>query len=463
MSDERPPTPPSARAAWTLRARVTALAMAVAALVAVIGGVLSVQFVRASLEDQARARLSVVLGSLAEREGTVDETAAELDAEGILWAVVSAEGGVRGSAARYVESGMAESLSAGIPVSATVRKWAAPVVLEGVPVGDGGLILATAEEEINAASRALVWRIVAALLIGVAVAGAAGAWFASRVSGPLALTARAADAMAGGRRAVPMPASTIPEVSAIGAALTALDHSLATSEGRQREFLLSISHELRTPLTAIRGYAEGLADGTFHGDAVRRAGGILEAETARLHRFVDDLLELARLEVDDFNLDVSSVIVTDLLRSARDVWEATASRDRITIDLDLDSSALDLRIEVDPRRLRQIIDGLIENALRVAPAGSVLTLGLQGGDAPAVTVRDMGPGLTDDDLARAFDRRALADRYRDSRPVGSGLGLSIADRLAKRLGLRLEAGRPAGHPGTTMTVYLDPRRPHGGA
>jgi two-component system sensor histidine kinase BaeS len=458
--DPSAPRTRPARAGWSLRARITALVIAVAALVALIGGLLSVQFVRTSLEDQAREQLHTSLAALADRDDLfAGDAVADLVDAGILWAVVPADGAVRGPAARYVDDAMAQALRAGNPVSDTVRVWRAPVMLEGVPVGGGGLVLATAEGQINTATRELVWRIVAALTIGVLVAVAAGAWFARRVSGPLTRTARAADRIARGERGVTLlPDGTIPELSAVTDALTALDRSLTASEGRQREFLLSISHELRTPLTAIRGYAEGLADGTFHGDSAIRAGAILQTETARLHRFVDDLLELARLEADDFTLDIHPTAPAELLLSTRDAWNATAAQHDIAIEVRFDRAAADLHIDVDARRVRQIIDGLVENALRVTPAGSTLTLELTAGAEPAIAVCDRGPGLTDVDLAHAFDRGVLAERYRGARPVGSGLGLSIGHRLAARLDLRLEAERPPSGPGTIMTIYLP--RPH---
>ncbi|WP_292831206.1 HAMP domain-containing sensor histidine kinase [Microbacterium sp.] len=455
-----PADPPAsrARAGWGLRARITALVVAVAALVALIGGLLSVQFVRTALEGQAREQLRTSLTALDDRgDLLVGDALADLVGAGILWAVVPADGSVRGPAARYIDEVMAETLRGGHPVSDTARVWRAPVVLEGVPVGGGGLVLATAEGQINTVTRQLVWRIATALAIGVLVAATAGAWFARQLSGPLTRTAAAADRIARGERGVTVSSGgTIPEVAAVTDALTALDRSLAASEGRQREFLLSISHELRTPLTAIRGYAEGLADGTFHGDAVIRAGEILQAETARLHRFVDDLLELARLEADDFTLDIHPTAPAELLLAVRDAWSATAARHTIAIEVRYDGASGDLRVDVDARRLRQIVDGVVENALRVAPSGSTLTLELTGGAEPALSVRDRGPGLTDEDLARAFDRGVLAARYRGTRPVGSGLGLSIGHRMAARLGLRIEAARPPSGPGTIMTIYLPP-------
>src|SRR5439155_3859091 len=107
-----------------------------------------------------------------------------------------------------------------------------------------------------------------------------------------------------------------------------------------------------------------------------------------------------------------------------------------------------------PGRVRQVVDGLCENALRVVPPGAPLVLAV--GAAPGcavVEVRDGGPGFTDDDLAVAFERGALYQRYPGVRQVGSGLGLALAARLVRRLGGTIEAGHAA-EGGARFTVGL---------
>ncbi len=90
--------------------------------------------------------------------------------------------------------------------------------------------------------------------------------------------------------------------------------------------------------------------------------------------------------------------------------------------------------------MRQVVDGLIENALRVSPEGSRVSLSARrDGSAVVVEVADGGPGLTAEDAAHAFERGVLRERYRDARPVGSGLGLSIASRLVERMGGTISA------------------------
>lgn len=107
---------------------------------------------------------------------------------------------------------------------------------------------------------------------------------------------------------------------------------------------------------------------------------------------------------------------------------------------------------MDLLRARQVLDGLIENALRVSPPDTSINISLRpaGGHAQ-IAIQDQGPGLSDDDLAHAFERGVLRARYQDSRLVGTGLGPSIAARLVARLGGELQATRmPEG--GTAFTV-----------
>jgi two-component system sensor histidine kinase BaeS len=118
-------------------------------------------------------------------------------------------------------------------------------------------------------------------------------------------------------------------------------------------------------------------------------------------------------------------------------------------------------VRTDAFRVRQLIDGLVQNALRVTPAGRPVVLAVHPADdgGARLEVRDGGPGLTDDDVRVAFDSGALHERYRSVRPVGSGLGLAIAHRLAGLLGgsVAVQGHGPEG--GAAFTVTLPPGPP----
>jgi two-component system, OmpR family, sensor kinase len=194
---------------------------------------------------------------------------------------------------------------------------------------------------------------------------------------------------------------------------------------------------LRTPLTAIRGYADALTDGVVPPEEAAQTGATIVAEASRLDRLVSDLLDLARLQADQFRIDATNVELRQLVCDAADVW---SSRSRsVGVDLRVDVPPSPIVVRTDPVRVRQIIDGLAENALRVTPSGQPIVFGVRTEDhAAVVEVRDGGPGLTDDDLTVAFERSALYDRYRGVRRVSTGVGLALVAGLARRLG-----GQPA--------------------
>ena len=239
-------------------------------------------------------------------------------------------------------------------------------------------------------------------------------------------------------------------------AVNRLSAALQVSEGRQREFLLSVSHELRTPLTAVAGYAEALADGIVEGDAVPQTGEVMLAESRRLERLVADLLDLSRLGAADLRIERRSADLRALLESAAAVWRDRCEREGLGLVTDI--PAQPVPVVTDPDRVRQIIDNLAENALRVTPVGGVIVLALRAGPGTAgIEVRDSGPGLSPQDVLDAFEPGVLYTRYRGVRPVSSGVGLALVGRLATRLGGTASAGlAPEGGAAFTVVLPLAP-------
>jgi two-component system sensor histidine kinase BaeS len=278
-----------------------------------------------------------------------------------------------------------------------------------------------------------------ALLAGLAGGVLAGALLARFIARPIRLAAGAATRLTAGERSVRISRQGPVESAELADAINQLAAALQTSEGRERDFLLSVSHELRTPLATIRGYAEALADGVVVADGAAKAGATMLAEADRLDRLLSDLLVLARLEAADLPLDVIPVDLVELVRAAGEAWTARCGADGPVLRVELPAEPI--MVDTDPGRIRQVLDGLCENALRVVPAGAPLVLAARRDPSQAtLEVRDGGPGFTDDDLRVAFERGELNRRYRGIRKVGSGLGLALAARLVGRLGGRIEAG-----------------------
>jgi two-component system sensor histidine kinase BaeS len=318
-----------------------------------------------------------------------------------------------------------------------------------------GIVLLQKTAQAKVLAGALRDRLLIALAVGLVGAAIAGVLLAGRLARPLQHAASAARALAGGRRDVAVRPEGPAEVAEVAEALNALTAALARSEGRQRDFLLSISHELRTPLTAVTGHAEALADGVIAGDDVRAAGAVIQSEAHRLSRLVSDLLDLARLGAADFRIDLAPTDLTALVQGAEQVWRPRCAAEGIDLRLELPPGPL--VIVTDGGRVRQILDGLAENALRVVPRGAPIVFAVARDPIYAgyavLQVRDGGPGLTPEDCAVAFERSTLYERYRGIRRVGTGLGLALVAGLANALGGSAVAGRaPEG--GAAFTIRL---------
>jgi two-component system OmpR family sensor kinase len=440
----------------SLRGRITLVTVAVAVLAVLATGLISLQLVTQSNVDGARARLAAQAALLSRLPAatSLDQLTARanLALGDTDVGVVSPSGVASGTAASYLTTRDIRMLLRGTKLSVTRKAADGTVLVEAKRTKRGGaVVLATPIRQVEAATAQTQRRIALALVLGIVIALIAGTLLARWVATPLVETARTARRMAAGERGLRVRRHTPSEVADVGDALATLDAALATSESRQREFLLSISHELRTPITAVRGYAEALADELIGPQDMSSVGKTLVAETERLDRFVADLLELARLEADDFSITPGLVDVNELLNQVRGAWLARSTQLGVDIVVIGDETG---SITTDGRRLRQVVDGLVENALRVAPVGSAVTLAARAQHGSTLLeVRDAGPGLDAEDQAVAFDRGVLRDRYRDIRPVGTGLGLSIAARLCERLGatIRVSSSLDAG---TVFTVTL---------
>lgn len=459
----------------TLAGRIALVTTAVAVVAVLVAGLVSFGLVRSAGDADARRTLAALADAAATSAGGTgrlggvpaarQRTRNQLNALKIDFTLLTRTGATNGGpadglAVRALTDQERAAVVAGEPLSLTRDVGGTRALIEARPVGPadgqrpaltGGVVLAQSLSDAGVA-RGAIGRIGIALLVGLAVAALAGVLLARLLARPLRRAAQTAHLLAAGARDVRVPPEGPAEVAEVADSLNALSAALATSEGRQRDFLLSVSHELRTPLTAITGFAESLADGVTTGADVRPVGRTVLGEARRLDRLVSDLLDLARLGALDFRIDLRPVDLTELVRAAGDVWRARCAA--VGVEARTDLPAHPVLCVTDPTRVRQILDGLAENALRVTPAGRPVVLGLYETPGAAVLqVRDGGPGLADEDLPVAFERSVLYERYRGVRQVGTGVGLALVHGLTTRLGGTAAAGRaPEG--GACFTVRL---------
>jgi two-component system OmpR family sensor kinase len=254
------------------------------------------------------------------------------------------------------------------------------------------------------------------------------------------------------------------QIEAAFDARRASESSARASEERMRRFVADASHELRTPLTSIRGFSELYRQGAVGDEAaLARVMGRIEDEATRMGLLVEDLLLLARLDQQrPLNSEPVDLVplVADAVLDARAV--ARGHNVRLRIDAETDTAI----VFGDEQRLRQVVANLVSNAVRHTPAGTMVLVGVATGPNNQVilSVADNGPGLSEDDAGRVFERfyRADPSRVRNdgngSVGGGHGLGLPIVAALVAAHAGRVEAEQTPGG-GATFRVVLPSATP----
>ena len=276
----------------------------------------------------------------------------------------------------------------------------------------------------------------AAFLIALAVAIAAATFTALAVSTFLSLRivrpirdlAEAAERIAKGAYTARVPATGSDELAVLGGAFNEMATALESAERKRRELLTDVAHELRTPLATVEGYLEGLADGIVPADETTWS--LLQAETSRLRRLVDDLTKVSQAEERQLDLHTTlsspSVLVAAALQAAAPTYAAKGVALQPKIERRLPS------VDVDPDRIAEVLANLLDNALRHTPTGGRVEVAAARRDQQLeVAVADTGEGIAPEHLERVFERFFRADPARTRTTGGSGIGLAITRALVE--------------------------------
>ncbi len=212
------------------------------------------------------------------------------------------------------------------------------------------------------------------------------------------------------------------------------------------DFMSSVTHELRTPLTSIRAFAELMRDDETMDPAQRQQFlGIIVAETERLTRLVNQVLDMAKIEAGAAEWNTTEIDLAALLRQASSSIAETYRERAIQLELQLSANAPPVWADAD--RLVQVVLNLLSNAAKYAPPGQgLVTLAMcQVGDELQVSVRDNGPGIPHDQQAKIFEKFRQVEGDAHYRPGGTGLGLPISRQIIDHLGGRMWLESEPGH------------------
>jgi signal transduction histidine kinase len=244
------------------------------------------------------------------------------------------------------------------------------------------------------------------------------------------------------------------EVQELTRAFNSMVARLDASQRSQRDFVANVSHELKTPLTSIQGFAQALLDHTADSPEERKqAAQIIYDESARMHRMVLDLLDLARLDAGTADLKMSPVQLGALLRGIVEKFAPQAGRAGIDLRINVPDGLPALNADGD--WLAQVFTNLVDNALKFTPPQGTISLSVKKAEAEIeILVVDTGMGVASEALPHLFDRFYQEDSSRaGGENHGAGLGLAIVKEIIEAHGGKIGVHSQLGN-GTTFTVRL---------
>src|SRR5579859_7285344 len=205
----------------------------------------------------------------------------------------------------------------------------------------------------------------------------------------------------------------------------------------RRDFVANVSHEFRTPLTAIQGFSETLLAGAVNDPQNRdRFLGIILEHARRLARLTDDLLMLSKMDADRLELEIRRLPVEQLVSGCVETAQPRAMEKNLELSVNLEKNLPD--IAGDRRRLTEVLQNLLDNAIQYTPSGGQITLKAEATKAEVIiTVADTGIGIPVFDQPRIFERFYRVDAARSREAGGTGLGLAIAKHLVEVHGGRV--------------------------
>ena len=240
--------------------------------------------------------------------------------------------------------------------------------------------------------------------------------------------------------------------------LVAVLHDTTEQDKEERErrlFVSNVSHELRTPLTSVKSYLEALDDGALSEPVAPDFVKVSLTETNRMMRMVTDLLSLSRIDNDTSHLDVELTNFTAFITYILNRFDKIKNQDETKkYEIIRDYSITPIWVEIDTDKMTQVIDNIMNNAIKYSPDGGTITVSVRTTDVQLIlSISDEGLGIPKQDLPKIFDRFYRVDKARSRAQGGTGLGLAIAKEIIKQhhgfIWAKSEYGK-----GSTFTIVL---------
>lgn len=266
-----------------------------------------------------------------------------------------------------------------------------------------------------------------ASLISLTITGLFSYYLAKRITTPLQEMNQAARRIARGQFAQRVNVKTQDELGELGATFNVMAQELAGLDQMRKAFVANVSHDLRSPLTSLHGFIRAFLDDAIPSERQRHYLTLMQEQTERMMKLVNDLLDLARIEAGQLEMRPVNFNLSELVRQVVAHLEPDWMKKQAIVELIAEETP-DIHVIADPDRIDQVLVNLLQNAIQFSAPASLIEVLLQQADQAVLSIRDHGPGIRPEELEAIWERFYKADRARTTK-AGTGLGLSIVKHI----------------------------------
>lgn len=296
---------------------------------------------------------------------------------------------------------------------------------------------------------AYLWLISAVLFLIIALF--VGIKVIQKLTDPLFEMKQAANQVSKGNYLTRLNVQSKDEIGELAAAFNHMAESIQKEDERKKEFLANVSHELRTPISYVKGYSDALLSGLVQNKKDEQQYlHLIHREAGRMERLVGDLLDLSKLDSDEYQLVKMPLPLAQLIEEATVKYVHVMKEKGLEFQLDLDP---DVIINGDEGRIEQILLNVMDNALRYTEKGGIKIELKKSGNDCCIQIQDTGKGIPAEDINKIKHRFYRVNKARTRSDGGTGLGLAIVDKLVILHGGHVEIGSEVGK-GTKIDIYL---------
>ncbi|MFT8323304.1 MAG: HAMP domain-containing sensor histidine kinase [Bacillus sp. (in: firmicutes)] len=266
-----------------------------------------------------------------------------------------------------------------------------------------------------------------ASIISIVITGLFAYYLSKRITAPLREMNQVALQIAKGQFDQRVKIRTRDELGELGETFNYMAQELAGMDQMRKDFVANVSHDLRSPLTSIHGFVRAFLDEAVPNERKLYYFTIMKEQTERMIKLVNDLLDMARLEAGQLEIRTVIFNLSELVRQVVARMEPEFVNKKLNVEL-ISEELQDIYVFADPDRIDQVIVNLIQNALQFSSPDSSVEVLLKKEEQAVVSIRDYGPGISQEDIESIWERFYKADKSR-TKKVGTGLGLAIVKHI----------------------------------